>query len=54
MHTLMHRVNNELEVKLWAFSILRTAQNNLAPELDVSALLATISLPVNIVPFPGL
>ena len=52
MSTLMPRVDNGLEMKLWAFSI-STAQNDLAPELDVSAQLATIFLPVNVVPFPG-
>ena len=44
MHTLMRRVDNGLEMKLWAFSICSAARNDLAPELDVSARLATIFL----------
>ena len=39
---------------LWAFSSCRAARDDLAPQLDVSAWLAMISLPVNIVPFYGL
>ena len=44
MHTLMRRVDKGLEMKLWAFSICSAARNDLAPELDVSARLATIFL----------
>ena len=54
MCTLMLRDDNGLEMKLWAFSICSAARNDLAPELEVSALLATIFLQVNITPFPGL
>ena len=43
-----------LEMKLWAFSICSAARNDFAPQLDVSSLLATISLQVNVTPFPGL
>ena len=51
----MRCVDNGLEVEHWAFSIRCArcaARNDLAPEVDVSALLATVSLPVNVVPFP--
>ena len=54
MLTLMRHFDNGLEMKLCALSICRAALNDLAPELDVLALLATIFLPVNVVPFPGL
>ena len=54
MCTLMRSVDNGLEMKFWAFSICCAARNDLAPKLDVSALLATIFLQVNIIPFPGL
>ena len=51
---LMCSVENGLEMKLWAFSICRAARNDLAPKLDVSALFATVFLPLNAVSFPGL
>ena len=55
MHTFMLcSVDNELEIKLWAFSIRSAARDDLEPKLDVSAWLAMVSLPVNIVPFHGL
>ena len=54
IHTLMYIVNKGLEMKLLAFSIHSVGLNDLAPKLDVSALLAMISLSVNVVPFPGL
>ena len=49
----MPRVDNGLEMKLWAFSISSPARIDFVPELDISARLATILLPVNVVPFPG-
>ena len=54
MHTSMCSIDNGPEMKLWAFSIRCPVQNDFAPDLDVSALLATISLPVTVAPFPGL
>ena len=53
----MGSVDNGLEMKLWVFSICPAERNDLAtlaPERDVFALLATIFLPVNAIPFPGL
>ena len=50
MRSLMCRVDNGLEMKLCVLSNCRAARNDLAPELDISAMLATICLPVNVVP----
>ena len=55
MHTLIYSEDIGLEINHWAFRIRCAARNDLAPELDVRPLLlATIFLPVNFVPFPGL
>ena len=54
MCTLMCCVDNGLEMKLWALSICCATQNDLAPEVDASALFTTIFVLVNVIPFPGL
>ena len=46
--------NIGLKMKLWAYNISIAARNDLAPKLDVSARLSSVSLLVNVVPFPRL